>query len=795
MRCFSRTGLGLAAAAAVGGFATQGLATWSMIIIDTRTGEVAAGSCTCLTGIDLQALTPVLIVGVGAAAAQSAGDTSQQNRTLIRDLMWRGTAPTDILQALSLFDPAHSSRQYGIADVQGRTATFTGADDGQWAGGQTGSFNYSYAGQTGTIVYAVQGNVLTGAPVVQAAVDALHNTAGDLPARFMAAMEAARAMGGDGRCSCPGGVTTCGSPPPSFTKAAHIGYMLVARAGDKDGSSGVYRSGAGPASVAAADLGGDGLKDLVSADRGANTASLFLNISPPGSPFAMLAPAGAVSVGAQPSLVTMADITRDGVADLVTLNGLSVSVCPGLGNHAFGPHVDTATGAAGTGMVIADIDGTNGLDVACVLNNSTLATLLNDGAGHLQAPLTRAAGTGPTSIAAFDMDGNGTLDLVIANPSTARLLIYRGNGDGTFTAATPIVTPPSPAAVGAADFNHDGHIDIVSANGGTSPSVTVYMNNGSGSFTLAQTIPLTPTSLIPNDLAVCDLNGDGNPDLLVSTAASKFVWLIGSPSGAFTFGGVCGVGFPITHITGADFTGDGKADAAYAIASQNEVGITNNRGDGTFQAEAGTAGGDYFMGLNVPNAQAGDVDPVIQLRSQFDAWRANLTGHPDAVQSLVSVPPLDNRRTFAGAMTIQLRDWRGQAVTAPISSVVATVAPGGAGVVTVGAVTNTGPGQYNVALSSGQDAGSDQLIVTVDDGVHKVVLMPRPLIVVGRCRADFDGDGAVGTDGDIAAFFACLAGNCCARCETSDYNGDGDFGTDADIEQFFTDLTNGGPCP
>jgi hypothetical protein len=61
--------------------------------------------------------------------------------------------------------------------------------------------------------------------------------------------------------------------------------------------------------------------------------------------------------------------------------------------------------------------------------------------------------------------------------------------------------------------------------------------------------------------------------------------------------------------------------------------------------------------------------------------------------------------------------------------------------------------------------------------------------------SDFNGDGDFGTDADIEAFFACLAGNCCPTCYPggSDFNADGDFGTDADIESFFRVLA-GGPC-
>jgi len=53
------------------------------------------------------------------------------------------------------------------------------------------------------------------------------------------------------------------------------------------------------------------------------------------------------------------------------------------------------------------------------------------------------------------------------------------------------------------------------------------------------------------------------------------------------------------------------------------------------------------------------------------------------------------------------------------------------------------------------------------------------------CTADFNGDSDFGTDQDIEAFFACLAGNCCGTCGSADFNNDGEFGTDQDIESFF----------
>jgi hypothetical protein len=208
-------------------------ATWSILIVDTSTGEVAIGSATCLSGLDLETLTPVMLVGVGGACAQSQIDSSGRNRGYIHDQLLLGTAPADIITGLSHRDRFHQSRQYGIVDLQDRAATFTGNQDGAWAGGVTGSI--------GTIVYAIQGNVLTGKPVIDDAEAALRNATGDLADRLMAAMDAARDDGGDGRCSCnPSAPNSCGSPPPGFDpdngdKSAHIGFMMISRIGDTDG--------------------------------------------------------------------------------------------------------------------------------------------------------------------------------------------------------------------------------------------------------------------------------------------------------------------------------------------------------------------------------------------------------------------------------------------------------------------------------------------------------------------------------------------------------------------------------
>ena len=205
-------------------------ATWSIVAADSETQEVVVASATCVTGIDLKRYTPVVVVGRGGGAAQSYVDTTGVRRAIIWDGLIDGLTAQAIIDEL-IAVPNSSLHQHGVAESTSATsATQTGANNGAYASGVTGAF--------GSVHYAIQGNVLTGEPVIAAAEAAFVGTAGDLPARTMAAMEAARSMGGDGRCSCsPSAPTSCGSPPPSFAKAADIGYLIISRFGDTDDSA------------------------------------------------------------------------------------------------------------------------------------------------------------------------------------------------------------------------------------------------------------------------------------------------------------------------------------------------------------------------------------------------------------------------------------------------------------------------------------------------------------------------------------------------------------------------------
>jgi uncharacterized Ntn-hydrolase superfamily protein len=131
------------------------------------------------------AVVPWAQTGVGAVATQSFANTSFGPRGLA--LMGIGLSAQETLQRLLKDDPDRELRQVGLVDAKGGSATFSGNECFEWAGGIAGNG------------YAIQGNILAGVKVVPAMEKAFLKTQGTLPARLHAALLAGDRAGGDKR--------------------------------------------------------------------------------------------------------------------------------------------------------------------------------------------------------------------------------------------------------------------------------------------------------------------------------------------------------------------------------------------------------------------------------------------------------------------------------------------------------------------------------------------------------------------------------------------------------------------
>ena len=216
-------------------FPTSVSATWSVIAVDARTGQVVIASATCVAQgrfagfpskglMDIQA---IVLPGIGVAAAQAGVDRTRENQQLIYAQIKAGTHPVEILELLKQ-DPDIERRQFGIVDIQGRSVGFSGSGNGAASLSQQGHVTGT------TIYYSVQGNILASDAVVHNAAQAFEAEAGSLADRVMAAMEAADEAGGDVRCTCetePVPDAACDS------RNAHVAYILQADTGDREGAS------------------------------------------------------------------------------------------------------------------------------------------------------------------------------------------------------------------------------------------------------------------------------------------------------------------------------------------------------------------------------------------------------------------------------------------------------------------------------------------------------------------------------------------------------------------------------
>jgi hypothetical protein len=283
----------------------------------------------------------------------------------------------------------------------------------------------------------------------------------------------------------------------------------------------------------------------------------------------------APATGQNANNAAVADFNGDGNADIALSlpNTNEIQVLLGSGNGAFTAMPPVAAGAVYT-VGAADVNGDGKPDLIAInCGSQSLNILLGNGDGTFAQKSTPGVGGCPSSVAMGDFNGDGVPDLAVALntnatgvPGTVTILI--GNGDGTFTqkAEGPAVGD-NPLSIAVGDFNGDGVLDLAVANtfvdSGQSGTVTVLLGKGDRTFTPTAVSP--SVGKLPYAVVVGDVNGDGKADLVTSDVGSNaFSVLLGNGDGTFAmpFSPAAGTD-PISGAV-ADFNGDGLADLAAA---------------------------------------------------------------------------------------------------------------------------------------------------------------------------------------------------------------------------------------
>ncbi len=488
--------------------------------------------------------------------------------------------------------------------------------------------------------------------------------------------------------------------------------------------------------LAAGDFNGDGVADLAlthTVSAGAGRVAVL-----PGKGDGSFGPAVDYAVGPSPYTLIAADFNADGKLDLATLDAYEsanrVWVLRGRGDGTFQPAVSSASVSTEGHLAYADLNHDGKLDLIIPDRlASAMEVMAGNGDGTFQPGKEYLAATQPLSIGILPL-GDGNTSLITADNAGSGLFLFFVNNDGTVQSPELQMIGSRPSAVATADLNGDRQPDIVitDADAGT---VTVKLASGKARFSNPTVYPAGPQ---PGALAIADLNGDGKPDVMAADLNGLDV-LLGQGGGTLGAVNTVPAAGALTSVTVADFNSDGRPDIAAATPKGGGVALFLGNGNGTFQS---------VRTVPLANAQAA-------VSGDF-----NGDGKPDLI---VANGVID--LATPGNLTVLLGKGDGSFQTS-------------------GSIALPGPLLFTTAPAVGDLNGDGKLDVVLpifDSGQTKITVLlgkgdgtfQAPIVTESNTAttmvaiADLDGDGKP----DV------LLGSCCGRTEASYLlgNGDGTF--------------------
>ncbi|MGY3087349.1 hypothetical protein ACVWYF_000375 [Hymenobacter sp. UYAg731] len=344
--------------------------------------------------------------------------------------------------------------------------------------------------------------------------------------------------------------------------------------------------------------------------------------------------------------VKIGDLDGDGDLDFVSTNfyGSAINVRFNNGNGSFSGTGSVPAGANVSNVALGDVDSDGDLDL--LIPNSRLGTVsvrLNDGVGNFSGNTEVGVGS-CVSVVLGDLDGDGDLDLLTSGGTLLTGFTYISirfnNGNGTFAGTTSTGLVAGSVALG--DLDGDGDLDLIAANG-TNTGVNVRLNDGDGTFS-----PLMPIGVPSNgNIAVGDLDADGDLDFVISkglggTAVGVY---FNDGSGRFVVAPDVPVGTtPIVAL--GDVDGDGDLDIIAADGQGVSTSVRLNDGSGSFAMAPNVPAASNSTGIALGDVDNdGDLDllttnygsSTVSIRLN-QIGLATSSGHPSANLALYPNP-------------------------------------------------------------------------------------------------------------------------------------------------------------
>ena len=242
-------------------------------------------------------------------------------------------------------------------------------------------------------------------------------------------------------------------------------------------------------------------------------------------------------------------------------------------------------------LALGDVDSDGDLDLVLAIKTNQNRLFLNDGAGSfVDATATHMPAESilidSRAVALGDVDGDGDLDLVFGNGAgygAEQDYLYLNDGAGGFVDATatqmPATREPTESIV-LADVDGDSDLDLVSKSGIYAPHLRLLRNDGGGTFSDATSSIQPAIWFRTNDIAVGDVDGDGDNDLVTARWGQNGLYL-NDGSGAFTEVGAGPLPASIEntiHVTMSDVEGDGDLDLIFGNNRSTELYLNDGTG-------------------------------------------------------------------------------------------------------------------------------------------------------------------------------------------------------------------------
>ena len=323
--------------------------------------------------------------------------------------------------------------------------------------------------------------------------------------------------------------------------------------------------------------------------------------------------------------VAVVDLDKGGHGDVITVanSSAAVTVHKNLGNGSFPVLTRYEVASLSDAVESADIDNDGDIDIVVngvvdiVSNDGVVKILKNNGNGTFAPAIDYTPARTFGDMKLRDINGDGFLDLVLApnaccSPYHFGTAVNLGNGTFAPTVVTEVFSCGD-GTIDAADLDGDGDLDIVLTEeetcfGSTDNHIFIFRNDGNQNFVRMPDIVLH--GLLPHGLALVDVTGDGNIDIITALPTGMAVF---PGNGNLTFGA------PIVSTTRpfkfkmCDFNHDGLLDVGMILQQEafgtDTIATALGNGNGTFQAVRTQTGSSVLENLRISNdLETGDVN-------------------------------------------------------------------------------------------------------------------------------------------------------------------------------------------